>query len=285
MGSLNRNIPQNLTNKIIKLYNEDLLAMEAIADSLNISFWTVWSALKLSNIDTSFHNRIVKTKNINEHYFKKLNKNSAYLLGFLMADGYVRKTDSSHVLGINLAPKDIEILEFIQKEICPNSDIKKYFSNKNKKGKRISIKVYNKTIFDDLAQYGIIPNKTGKEELKNIPKHLGPHFLRGFFDGDGSIIFQQKILGDKRCRNLMKIFCSNLSFIESLRNYFDIPIGSIKSAKTKNGYLYTWHIQSIHDLFYMYEYMYSKGGFKLKRKYNKFKQLINHFKDTKYATA
>lgn len=39
----------------------------------------------------------------------------------------------------------------------------------------------------DLAQWGVVPNKTHSVRFPAIPKHLDRHFLRGFLDGDGYI--------------------------------------------------------------------------------------------------
>ena len=46
----------------------------------------------------------------------------------------------------------------------------------------------------DLAKYGIIPRKTGHEFLPidEIPDNLIRHFIRGFFDGDGTYVFCSK---------------------------------------------------------------------------------------------
>jgi intein/homing endonuclease len=121
--------------------------------------------------------RLYKVK---ENYFDNWSHNMAYILGFITADGSV---EARGVLSVELAEKDIEVLEFIRNEISPQSPIK----ITKKKGKRyIRLRINSTQIISSLQQYSIIPNKTYLVKLNfDIPRNYLGDYLRGLFDGDG----------------------------------------------------------------------------------------------------
>jgi len=107
---------------------------------------------------------------------------TAYWLGFLMADGGV----SRNCLSLNLGGKDKEHLKKFQGFLGSNHNIY-YRPKKEKTNESYGITVCSKKLITDLSQYGIISQKTGKEQIKNIPHEFIRDWILGFFDGDGSI--------------------------------------------------------------------------------------------------
>ena len=121
-------------------------------------------------------------KDIN--FFKNETSDMAWLLGFLASDGNVSK--NSNRIRIELSYVDREILEKIKKLVKIDNPI---YERENKNGfKFVSLEWSCKEHKEDLAQYGIIPNKT---YVLKPPLKLSPHFyidyIRGYFDGDGTI--------------------------------------------------------------------------------------------------
>ena len=115
----------------------------------------------------------------NLKFFNILGSKTAYWAGFLFADGSLRK----HAIELTLSAKDKEFIKEYCKAIsCKLSKIK---YRKSTNAYRVQISKDN--IKDDLLKWGIIENKTYKFVEPNFPKELMPHFLRGWFDGDGSI--------------------------------------------------------------------------------------------------
>ena len=57
--------------------------------------------------------------------------------------------------------------------------------------KQYALRKASKSLFDDLSEKGILERKSGENSSKlsipKIDKELIHHFIRGFFDGDGSI--------------------------------------------------------------------------------------------------
>lgn len=59
-------------------------------------------------------------------------------------------------------------------------------SNKTlNKGESYYVSITSTRMVADLERLGVIERKTGFEKIPNIDPGLIPHFLRGFFDGDG----------------------------------------------------------------------------------------------------
>ncbi|MEA3319375.1 MAG: hypothetical protein U9Q88_05035 [Bacillota bacterium] len=102
----------------------------------------------------------------------------AYILGFFLADGAI--TDITQ--NVSIAQKESEILEQIRDEMESNHPI-----GKNKYGINI-LNINSKIIKDDLMNiHGLTPNKSKTVKFPYVPEEYMHHFIRGYFDGDGSI--------------------------------------------------------------------------------------------------
>jgi intein-encoded DNA endonuclease-like protein len=132
-----------------------------------------------------------KTKySVNHNYFSNdwWSHNKAWILGFTQADGCVVITEDR--LSYRLHIKDSKILEFIKKELEYTGIIGKvniYDIRTNKYYNQAVLQISSKQIKEDLIKLGITPQKTGKEVFCNIPQEYIYSYIRGIFDGDGSI--------------------------------------------------------------------------------------------------
>ena len=121
------------------------------------------------------------------------NEIDAYLLGFFYADGFItgrnKKNGKYYVFGITLSSKDKDFLNEIAKIL--ETKTKDAFSKRYDKSYPTSrLSIGNIKFVETLISLGIKPQKTLENDDKifdNIPPHLLNHFVRGFFDGDGSI--------------------------------------------------------------------------------------------------
>ena len=122
---------------------------------------------------------------LNENFFDILNEKSAYWLGFFYADGYVRMKDGkSGELKLKLKDTDKCHIEKFLKHIECDKPIKCGVDNKSK---FCSVTVYSNLLVNKLFELGCFNNKTQKIRLPNLESNLMNHFVRGYFDGDGSI--------------------------------------------------------------------------------------------------
>lgn len=104
----------------------------------------------------------------------------AYWIGFLMADGSIR----GNTISLCLSIKDLDHLKKYQSFLVTSKPIRIY-KNIKQGTTSCSLGVYSKKMVQDLANYGIMPRKTGKEQIRNIPSEYIRDFILGFFDGDG----------------------------------------------------------------------------------------------------
>lgn len=118
----------------------------------------------------------------NKQFFNIYTNESCYWAGFILADGNIRGNRNS--LQIKLAKIDKEHLyKFLKIIKCDNVDLVKEYDDYV--SLTISLDEFKKDLFDN---FGITPRKTFTCDIVDkIPKNKLNHFIRGYFDGDGSI--------------------------------------------------------------------------------------------------
>lgn len=124
----------------------------------------------------------------------------AYWLGFIYADGSVDKRHKR--LKVALAEKDAEHLIKLKQFLNVSTELYKTpeklynssFTGNYMCKPQVELSVYSVDIFNALAKYGIVPNKThvGKIDLSTVPEELHLHFWRGMIDGDGCLTVTEK---------------------------------------------------------------------------------------------
>lgn len=151
-----------------------------IGETLNISRFKVLSILKKNGIITK---RITRPyKNLyNIKFFSEYNEKSAYWAGFILADGNIHS--KRKFLQIALSDKDKEHLVKFSNDIEFTGGL--YYYEKTNSSK---IVVNGEWFHSDLNKnYGIESKKTFTSKFPEIPNVFIKHFIRGIFDGDGSI--------------------------------------------------------------------------------------------------
>lgn len=126
---------------------------------------------------------------LNEDYFAEINTPAkAYFLGFLASDGCLWEDDYRYIVKLELQARDKHILELFNKEIKTNKPLVTAAN-----GKYFCLEICSKKIFKDLIKLGLSTQKTQKYKLHILDnEELMPHFMRGFFDGDGCITYTHK---------------------------------------------------------------------------------------------
>ena len=121
---------------------------------------------------------------INQDYFKTWSRNMAYILGLWFADGCIY---NGRIFDITLHKKDKYILKQIAKELEFEGDLSDY---SNKQASRLNFSCV--VIYNDIVALGGQENKSKTIEFpENIPNEFLPDFIRGYFDGDGSVMLIQ----------------------------------------------------------------------------------------------
>lgn len=209
-----------------------------------------------------------RTKPINHNYFSVLTQENAYYLGFLAADGTIRKDRNEIKIGLSSLDKDF-LLE-LKSKLQTEKDIHIYLTNN---GFECAELVFSSAqIKQDLMKYGIVPNKTKKGlNLDLIPSTFKLAFIKGFFDGDGSFSYNKNTRQGKVC------FTSHTKkILEQIIEYLGLQ-GYIYSNK-RRGQLFSLEFSTLSSIeilnkFYTLSTPYLK---RKKDKYDEFIQLRNN---------
>jgi len=174
----------------VKSVYEKIQNLGEVASILNVSKDFVREHLRKQGVSIVNLQNIV---NVDENVFEKIDsEEKAYWLGFLMADGNIsNKTLSNrNRVELTLAEKDKEHLEKFKSFIQYKGNISYREKQKAYRVAFNSVKVHN-----DLNKLGCTSTKSLTltfPEKNIIAKELIPHFIRGYFDGDGSILNPEK---------------------------------------------------------------------------------------------
>lgn len=155
--------------------------------------------------------------------------------------------------------------------IKTNSPIKETESNNS-----AHMGIYSKELFNALGDLGIKPNKSLTISYVNIPDSLMPHFIRGVFDGDGSI-------SGKDQGHVQLCIVGNKPFLEQIQDFL---IKELKISKTKIYPMTNCRADRIQytgsQIFRILEFIYkdSNDKIRLTRKYDKFIDYKGRFQRT-----
>lgn len=169
--------------------------------------------------------------NLNENFFNSWTSAMAYVLGFWFADGYMRKEKSYRV---TFSGKDRDIFVQILQEIKSNHPI-----SLDVKKSCYSISLCSKKLYQDLVKLGGMRCKSKVIGFPTVPKKFLRDFIRGYFDGDGSVFFVEYIrTKDKRqTRELRTNFTSgSRKLLEGIMKALHRELGlSLKRIGVFNG--------------------------------------------------
>ena len=194
------------------------------------------------------------------------------------ADGYIRERKSGDSLGLKVAIKDKSHLELFKKHIKSEHEIIPYTSKIKYKGgwsisKGVQLAIYSNQLVESIKKQGVVSRKTFIIKKPNIKPSLLHHFIRGFFDGDGSITFKLSPEKDSHTYTYrLGIVCHSNLFMaflkETLRN------ANIYTYIDKRKQMHIWRKDGIVGF---YKYIYSGASIFLKRKNIIFEKFIKHY--------
>jgi DNA-binding transcriptional regulator WhiA len=256
-------------NLVIKKYYE-LKNIKKVAISFGVSTRPIKRILDKNNIFLT--NRRF---NVNHKYFDVIDtEEKAYWLGFLFADGCVRKVKSGSQLVLKLSTKDEEHLNLFKKNIESEHNIFYSVSQVMSKSNVLSIsnncilRVSSNEMVEGLIKQGCVPRKTFTIERPRINDNLIRHFIRGFYDGDGNFFYSEKTK-----MSAITIVSASDKFRTFLIDVMSsIPgIGKIHLDEKK----YTIKLVNIEGIMNFLSYIYDNSNIELKRKkeyYEKYRE-------------
>lgn len=260
--------------EIIDMYTNRNMSTVKIGNEFDCSHKVIAKVLERYGIPrTGVGNR---KYSLNEHYFDVIDTpNKAYILGFLYADGC--NFPKKQTISMSLEEKDKEILEKIRLEIGSNKKLE--FIEQSKRKDKDNDYHYNDMwrllMFSShmckvLNKHGMTPNKSLTLQFpKHLDKTLLSHFVRGYFDGDGSYCARYTKKG--WFQSIITItstedFC--VDCLEIIREQAGIDGGGIYDASSHNGVTKVLSISGTNQINKFFEWLYKDADLYMKRKHD-----------------
>lgn len=288
--------------EIIHLYVEQRQTLQDIAIKLNCNDQTIKRIIEEYGIvvrsrqeikqltDETF---VYRKHQLNEDYFKTWSSEMAYILGFIAADGCIytstivdaRGTHRKHLLKINLQESDADHLEKIRNALEYEGTVKIYNAGGHGKVKGLkysSLDINSVTIVNDIKAIGIRERKSLDKEIPvSLPQEYELDYIRGYFDGNGTVGKQyptnSKGKRTETCQIRVRIASGshvNLVQMQSILTKYGLKSKNINSGK---GISINVHeiCYSTKESLVLFDLLYKdKSSMRLDRKYESFLEYV-----------
>ena len=220
-------------------------------------------------------------------FFKKWSNEMAYVLGFLYADGcIIDSAVSARTQYTQFSSKDRKILEKIRLALKSKHRIYSQVPRLTlhvggkiyKSSKLFCLRIGSRRMFSDLKKIGLTPNKSRSMKFPVIPPEYLNHFIRGYFDGDGSI-FMCMGKGSKQqviFKKALTVFSSgSKEFLSELAHILEDRV-STKYSRIHDGNRCFQIRYPTGDSVAIFKFMYTNArSLFLKRKFDIFESFFN----------
>jgi predicted DNA-binding protein YlxM (UPF0122 family) len=258
-----------------RLYLVEKRSLEDIARLYGVSRVAVWKYCKDENLTRRGRSeaRLEAQKkgkveqrffDINDNFFANWSPEMAYVLGLITTDGCISRSGT-----ISLCINDKDLLEKVR--LVMESEHK--ICRAKHQERLYCFRFARPRLVKDLAGLGILPGKSLNVKFPTVPDAFIRDFVRGVFDGDGSVFFDNR---SKNCPVRTKFVSSSKEFIDRLEltlRECGLPERKIYGQPTKNGTSYM--IKYGHkDSERLFAVMYGdrKNSMFIGRKYDKFRE-------------
>jgi len=254
-----------------------------ISKDYGCHYVTILNIVKRYGYKTKSYSESHKQYSVNDNYFNNIDTDDkSYLLGLMYADGCIHSKKPRFMISLQI--DDIELLEKFKEKIDFDGEL--YTTKPKKKNHKIqkTLSITSKKLKDDLIKNGCVCKKSLilKYPTKNqVPEYLMRHFIRGIFDGDGSICITKRLINGKEYDdNGFSIVGSN-DLIDGMYDYFkglNMNVYTYSTNKNKNKFICAKSKKDIKDI---YNFLYDDCNIFLYRKKEKFEEIINNLNNKK----
>lgn len=215
---------------------------------------------------------------VNEAAFSKWSPNMAYVLGYIFADGCITRIKRKHTYAwyFQINSIDKQIIQDISDWLEWEGKLSTYHRKKNQGYYSDStiyrISIGSNKIVSDLRKHGVTRNKSlSLQPPNNIPDTMLPHFIRGFWDGDGTFTYTS---GGNSAKYLTSATgCGSKEFTHwlalSISTHLEIEIPNISKRSRK---FWDFHIVGYNAKRFT-DWIYKDADLHLHRK----KEILNDF--------
>lgn len=282
------NLKRDYDNKALleDLHHNQKMTKLGIAEKFNICPATINNMFKKHKIvtDKTIGIESKRSYTCDYNFFSSIDtEEKAYWLGFIIADGSIedrKDRQDTYRLVIRLQENDRVHLEKFNSSIKGDFPINLSITSiRGKYHKVNTLRVNSSEMCKDLISMGILPRKTCKEIIPNIPKELAKHLIRGVFDGDGCFSYSYKL--DRNIPTSSFNLCGSREVIEFCIDHLSKELNINKpSVREREIGLCTSTIGGNIQVKAIMDYLYKDSSLFLDRKkkmYNDFVTEYNHY--------
>lgn len=255
----------------------EILSVVSFAKTKGLKHSAVWGGFRRLNLEIIPQEITRRKFPINESFFENIDtEERAYILGLLYADGC--NHEQHHKIELSLDKIDEDIVIKVSKILLNgNVDIKEY-PQKNNPSNRVCLYLINQKLSDDLKKWGCVARKTLVLKFPELPNNLRHHFIRGYFDGDGSLTIKERLM--KRCKNKSRIayfsIVSTKEVLEEIGKTFSdlgVHFEINKRHKKRKNNNFTLRISGNRQIKTVCDYLYNGANIFLDRKKDSYLEL------------
>ena len=215
---------------------------------------------------------------LNENYFETIDsREKAYFLGLLAADGCIHKSipgKRNTRISLTLKVEDKYIIDALAKAIDYRGTVRIITIRSG----QYAGHQYGRLVFTsnkmtaDLSKYGITSSKSSTFQYPLIPEEFNYDFIRGYFDGNGSVfISNEKHWRTKKITPVIHFrFCGPEKLLVEIQNKLNIKGRLVKSKKS---FVYELQCKRNVQANIFFSKIYTDTNLYLKRKYDIFKNV------------
>jgi len=256
--------------------------MESISYDLLISKHSIGKILVKRDIKKRTYSERNRKYYRNSYYFDNINTpNKAYVLGLISSDGNNYIKGSKSAVTLSLQEEDVSILERVKEELeyeGPLKFISLHDKNNNHKN-QYALTIVDNYMCCQLRELGVVQRKS---LVFKFPTFLRPdlirHFVRGYFDGDGCIYYDEKRKKGRTSLVGTLDFCQALQTI--LLSMF-VKNNIIQPAQSRGTNIYVLQTAANLSSFKFLSWLYQDCDMKMERKYQQYLDLCERYQNPK----
>lgn len=206
----------------------------------------------------------------NDIFVNGWNPENSYIFGWIMSDGCLRREGRNKTAyAVRICSNDEEIVKWLHNRLCVGNKIYKQGNN------GFQIKYRNRESIEFMMNCGLTERKSLDMKFPDIPDAAFGDFLRGYFDGDGSIILRTNRYNTYGQASFTS---GSIEFLQTLQEKLleqNIESHLYRDGRATNNsfYLRATKRSEIEKLFNL---MYPNDCYaRLERKYNKFRWYLD----------
>lgn len=177
--------------------------------------------------------RFIYQNVFNENFFDEIREKQAWLIGFLVADGFINKDNRILTLAQS-GNRGLELIQYVIKLLDANFHI---YKSKTMAKNSYQISFISSKFVEILAKFNIVNKKSLIYQFpKTLKRKYIKDFIRGYIEGDGCI----GIFKTNTTSYLLVSFVGTEQFINACQEKIFIK-GNIRKLASRNCYEIRWN--------------------------------------------